>query len=141
MVGGPGQSGRRCGTLLLHTPKAYCLCVRNIILTLVNEWSYGDSNPRPLACHSVATRPPECICAGHPPRTCMRVRTDPGPLRYFAAVRIAVTPPAQAPQPDAGIDNGPTGPVKPQPFGDPSTRPILPICMSARHSPASPECP
>jgi hypothetical protein len=29
------------------------------LITLTWEWSYGDSNPRPLACHSWAHRPAE----------------------------------------------------------------------------------
>jgi hypothetical protein len=50
------------------------------------QWSYGDSNPRPLACHPAATRPPACIGAGHRPRTSARVHRNPGLLRYFPAV-------------------------------------------------------
>src|ERR1019366_8191672 len=41
-------------------------------LTWYYEWSYGDSNPRPLACHPVATRPPECVAAGHRPESAPR---------------------------------------------------------------------
>ena len=40
-----------------------------------------------LACHTVATRPPQSICAGHRPRTSASVRRNPGRLLYFRAVR------------------------------------------------------
>jgi hypothetical protein len=50
-------------------------------------WSYGDSNPRPLACHTLATRPQKCICAGHRLRTSASVPRNPGRLLYFRAVR------------------------------------------------------
>ena len=49
-------------------------------------WSYGDSNPRPLACHTAATRPPASIAAGHRPRGSARVPRNPGRLLYFRAV-------------------------------------------------------
>jgi hypothetical protein len=49
-------------------------------------WSYGDSNPRPLACHQHAGHPPKSIAAGHRPRTCEPVLCDPARLRYFPAV-------------------------------------------------------
>ena len=47
---------------------------------------YGDSSPRPLACHQQATHPPQYICAGHRPAACTPVRPSPGQLRYFRAV-------------------------------------------------------
>jgi hypothetical protein len=50
------------------------------------RWSYEDSNPRPLACHPAATRPPAGLCAGHRPPTSAPVRPRPGLLRYFPAV-------------------------------------------------------
>jgi hypothetical protein len=56
-------------------------------------WSYGDSNPRPLACHSVAPRPQQYICAGHSPGASARVHRDLRLLRYFSAVRIQASPP------------------------------------------------
>jgi hypothetical protein len=49
-------------------------------------WSYGDSNPRPLACHTVATRPQKYICAGHCLGTSASVPRNPGRLLYFRAV-------------------------------------------------------
>jgi hypothetical protein len=49
-------------------------------------WSYGDSNPRPLACHHQAAHPPPSITAGHRPRTSAPVPRDPRQLRYFPAV-------------------------------------------------------
>ena len=52
-------------------------------------WSYGDSNPRPLACHQQAGRPPEYIRAGHRPEQCTGVRRCPPRLRYFRAVLLA----------------------------------------------------
>jgi hypothetical protein len=48
---------------------------------------YGDSNPRPLACHQHAGHPPKCIGAGHRPRACRAGRLGPGRLLYFRAVR------------------------------------------------------
>jgi hypothetical protein len=52
-------------------------------------WSYGDSNPGPLACHPAAGRPPQSICAGHRPTTSARVPRNPGRLLYFAAVPLS----------------------------------------------------
>jgi hypothetical protein len=68
-------------------------------ITCSDLWSYGDSNPRPLACHQQAGHPPQSICAAHRPRTCMRVRPDPGRLRYFPAVLISPARMLTAPQP------------------------------------------
>jgi hypothetical protein len=51
-------------------------------------WSYGDSNPRPLACHPAAAHPPAFIPAGHRPRTCPMVCLRPSRLLYSAAVCI-----------------------------------------------------
>jgi hypothetical protein len=62
---------------------------RIIVFELV--WSYGDSNPGPLACHAVATRPQKCICAGHRLRTSPSVPRNPGRLLYFRAVRIGLS--------------------------------------------------
>jgi len=39
------------------------------------EWSYGDSNSGPLACHQQAVRPGECVCAGQRPVACAGVRS------------------------------------------------------------------
>jgi hypothetical protein len=61
----------------------------------VNWWSYGDSNPGPLACHPQAARPPVSVLAGHRPRACAPVRSGPHRLRYFLAVRASL--PGQAP--------------------------------------------
>jgi len=55
-------------------------------------WSYGDSNPWPLACHQQAPRPPECIRAGHRPRASPRVCLGPRRLRYFRAVQSWAAP-------------------------------------------------
>src|SRR5260370_23079705 len=55
-------------------------------LTWRFAWSYGDSNPGPLACHQQAARPPASIGAGHRPHRCVEVRRNPGALRYFPAV-------------------------------------------------------
>jgi hypothetical protein len=49
-------------------------------------WSYGDSNPGPLACHQQAAHPPEYISAGHHPCKCPGVHRNPDTLRYFPAV-------------------------------------------------------
>ena len=49
-------------------------------------WSYGDSNPRPLACHQQAARPQRCICAGQRPTASTPIHPGPGRLRYFRAV-------------------------------------------------------
>ena len=72
-----------------------CCCTwpRNTGLMISNYasdlgWSYGDSNPRPLACHTTAPRPPQSICAGHRLRTSASVPRNPGRLLYFRAVRI-----------------------------------------------------
>jgi hypothetical protein len=61
----PGWPGRRscrprCCTLLLYSP----LNCSNFASDL---WSYGDSNPGPLACHQWAGRPQQCVAAGHRP--------------------------------------------------------------------------
>ncbi len=58
--------------------------IRNIIFDL--RWSYGYSNPGPLACHHQAAHPPESIPAGHRPCTYPTVHRNPDTLRYFAAV-------------------------------------------------------
>jgi hypothetical protein len=58
-------------------------------------WSYGDSNPGPLACHQQAARPPQYVCAGHRPRKCAPVPSSPHRLRYFPAVPASL--PNQAP--------------------------------------------
>jgi hypothetical protein len=50
------------------------------------QWSYGDSNPRPLACHQRADRPPQSIAAGHHPGTCAPIRSCVSTLLYFPAV-------------------------------------------------------
>src|ERR1039457_3186 len=60
------------------------------------RWSYGDSNPRPLACHPAATRPHTCISAGHRPPASTRVHPRPGLLQYFPAVRPPPPPPGPA---------------------------------------------
>jgi hypothetical protein len=49
----------------------------------VTEWSYWDSNLRPLACHPAATRPQKSVSAGHRPETCTQIPLHPGLLRYF----------------------------------------------------------
>jgi GNAT superfamily N-acetyltransferase len=48
--------------------------------------SYGDLNPRPLACHQQAAHPQQYIRAGQRLRACVPVLPDPGRLRYFPAV-------------------------------------------------------
>jgi hypothetical protein len=58
-------------------------------------WSYRDSNPRPLACHTVATRPQKYICAGHCLGTSASVPRNPGLLLYFRAYSPEL-PPVQA---------------------------------------------
>src|ERR1017187_662587 len=58
-------------------------------------WSYGDSNPRALACHTVATRPQKYICAGHCLGTSASVPRNPGLLLYFRAYSPEL-PPVQA---------------------------------------------
>ena len=68
---------------------------RIIVFELV--WSYGDSNPRPLPCHTAATRPQQYICAGHRLRTSARVPRNPGRLLYFRAVRAPLEPRAEDP--------------------------------------------
>ena len=79
-----------CPSDALRGRSSHRLSIRNMCVTL---WSYGDSNPRPLACHPAATRPPACIGAGHRPRTSARVHRNPGLLRYFPAVRPDAPPP------------------------------------------------
>ena len=64
-------------------------------LTWENLWSYGDSNPGPLACHQQAARPPQYVCAGHRPRKCAPVPSSPHRLRYFPAVPASLA--GQAP--------------------------------------------
>jgi hypothetical protein len=56
-------------------------------------WSYGDSNPRPLACHQHAGHPPEYIRAGHRPLTCRAGHQCPDTLLYFPAVLTSPCPP------------------------------------------------
>ena len=68
---------------------------RNRILTWHFMWSYGDSNPGPLACHQQAARPPQYFCAGHRPRKYAPVPSSPHRLRYFPAVPASL--PGQAP--------------------------------------------
>src|ERR1035438_2514326 len=91
-----GTSGDyRCGTFLLYS-------LPGVSNYSSDQWSYGDSNPRPLACHPAATRPPECVAAGHRPGECTRVHPRPGLLRYFPAVRPMPLPPeASDPTPTA----------------------------------------
>ena len=52
-------------------------------------WSYGDSNPGPLACHPAAGRPPSSICAGHRPMASPPVPRNPRRLLYFPAVPVS----------------------------------------------------
>src|ERR1017187_9113117 len=88
-----GTSGDyRCGTFLLYSLPGFSNYSSD-------QWSYGDSNPRPLACHPAATRPPECVAAGHRPGECTQVRLRPGRLRYFPAVPFS--PPADPKLPRA----------------------------------------
>jgi hypothetical protein len=56
----------------------------------ITKWSYGDSNPGPLACHPAAGRPPPSIPAGHRPSTSARIPRNPGLLRYFPAVLVSL---------------------------------------------------
>jgi hypothetical protein len=56
----------------------------------LEEWSYGDSNPRPLACHQQAAHPQKSIRAGHRPQPCTGVRDRPTRLRYFRAVFLSL---------------------------------------------------
>jgi hypothetical protein len=51
------------------------------------QWSYGDSNPRPLACHHQAAHPPASITAGHRPDPCPLIHLRPRRLLYFRAVQ------------------------------------------------------
>ena len=83
-----------CCTLLLYeTREPYDQIFELWALKLV--WSYGDSNPRPLACHTVATRPQKYICAGHCLGTSASVPPNPGLLLYFRAYSPELLP-AQA---------------------------------------------
>jgi hypothetical protein len=78
-----GTSGDcRCGTFLLYSLPGFSNYTSDL-------WSYGDSNPRPLACHPAATRPRVCIAAGHRPLASTPVRPRPGLLRYFRAVQVS----------------------------------------------------
>ena len=61
-------------------------------LTWENLWSYGDSNPGPLACHQQAVRPLASIPAGHRPGASTKIRLRPGRLRYFHAVPLSQLP-------------------------------------------------
>jgi hypothetical protein len=72
-------------------PAVLCRCTtRSTRSNQVPEmWSYGDSNPRPLACHHRAGHPPGSVPAGHRPGACTAARAGPGRLRYFPAVRRA----------------------------------------------------
>jgi hypothetical protein len=70
----------RCGTFLLYSLPGFSNFASD-------QWSYGDSNPRPLACHPAATRPQKSISAGHRPCKYPAVHRNPDTLRYFAAVR------------------------------------------------------
>ena len=60
-------------------------------LVLRVGWSYGDSNPRPLACHPAAARPPEYLSAGHRPPGSTRVHSGP-PASGPVAVLSCCTP-------------------------------------------------
>jgi hypothetical protein len=80
-----GSHGCGCCTSLLY-PRS---CRSNFISDL---WSYGDSNPRPLACHPAAARLPASIPAGRRPSAFPIVRRHPGRLLYFAAVPISCYP-------------------------------------------------
>jgi hypothetical protein len=74
------------GTSLLYTPTRHGTIISNYIPEL---WSYGDSNPGPLACHYRAEHPPASVPAGHRPGACTAAHAGPGRLRYFPAVRQA----------------------------------------------------
>ncbi len=52
--------------------------VQNTALTWELEWSYGDSNPRPLACHGTQTHPPSFVTVPRQP---------PWPAGLFTRVR------------------------------------------------------
>jgi hypothetical protein len=81
------DSNRSTVRLLLYFAAVLGLNPGLFFSNCVSElWSYGDSNPRPLACHQQATHPPPSIAAGHRPATCTPVRPGPGRLRYFRAV-------------------------------------------------------
>jgi len=67
-------------------------------------WSYGDSNPRPLACHHQAGSPAASIAAGQRPRSYARVRLCPHGLRYFHAVLQAGRQPGPRAPRRAGAD-------------------------------------
>jgi hypothetical protein len=54
-------------------------------------WSYGDSNPGPLACHPQAARPPASLPAGHHPGASTKIRLCPGLLLYCRAVPLSAT--------------------------------------------------
>src|ERR1700722_2161510 len=72
--------------LLLYTPVRYGVIISNNIAEL---WSYGDSNPRPLACHQQAGCPLLSITAGDRLSRCEAVCRDLIRLLYFAAALIS----------------------------------------------------
>ena len=74
-------------TLLLRRP---LICGPRISNYVSDQWSYGDLNPRPLACHQQAAHPQQCVRAGQRLRTSVPVLPDPGRLRYFSAVLSGV---------------------------------------------------
>jgi hypothetical protein len=75
------------GCRLADAAVLYCCTRRSIRSNYYPElWSYGDSNPRPLACHQQAGHPPESITAGHRPCGYPGVHRNPDTLRYFPAV-------------------------------------------------------
>ena len=64
-------------------------------------WPQPTARAKPPGCKQQATRPPTSIPAGHRPGTSTWVRSDPGLLRYFCAVRFTAAedvsiPPAVA---------------------------------------------
>jgi len=112
-------------------------------------WSYGDSNPGPLACHPAAGRPPPSICAGHRPRTSPRVPRNPGRLLYFPAVPLcrrgwswppqpAGTRPVRACKNSAGRASRDPG-TRPEPKATKSQAPARPAAPTTLAS-ARPAC-
>jgi hypothetical protein len=88
------DTGCRTGTSCCCVA-VFCCCTRPVNwgirisnLSVLPGWSYGDSNPGPLACHQQAARPPVSVLAGHRPRACAPVRSGPHRLRYFHAGQI-----------------------------------------------------
>jgi hypothetical protein len=86
-------------------------------------WSYGDSNPGPLACHQQAGHPPASIAAGHRPTTSAPVPRNPGRLRYFPAVPLARPPCSRRPRTSRHATSQRSCELRRPGLGEPGTRP------------------